>query len=216
MTDISLLTTALSKAPIVPVITLDHVADAVPLADALRTGGMGVVEVTLRTDAALEGIAAMKSAFPEMLVGAGTLVSPGDVDAALSAGAEFLVSPGVTPKLLPALKEAGVPALPGVATASEAMARADDGFPILKLFPAVPVGGLSLLKSWAGPLSEIKFMPTGGISPKNMIEFLALPNVIAVGGSWMVSRSDIANGAWTRIRDIAADAVRMGLANGTD
>lgn len=201
---------ALAIAPIVPVISIDRLEDAVPLARALRTGGLTVLEVTLRTQAGLEAITAMKSAFPDMIVGAGTICAPADVQAARAAGADFLVSPGVTPALSAALLGAGVPAIPGTATASEAMSRAAEGFELLKLFPAVPLGGLALLKALAGPLPGLSFMPTGGISAQTAPDFLALPNVIAIGGSWMVTKDDIEAGNWAGIEAKAADAFKIG------
>lgn len=210
MADFSSLTTALSSAPIVPVITIDRVADARPVAEALGAAGLTALEITLRTPVALEALTAMKTAAPGMIIGAGTIVTPDDASSAVNAGADFLVSPGVSPNLVPALLETGVPALPGTATASEAMARVSEGFDILKLFPAVPVGGLALLKSLNAPLPGIKFMPTGGISAETAPDFLALPNVIAIGGSWMVSKVDIDAGNWSAIEAKAREAARLG------
>lgn len=210
MADFSALMPALARAPIVPVITIEQIAEAEPLANALSAGGLTVLEVTLRTQAGLSAITAMKTAFPDLIIGAGTVCAPGDVDAAIEAGADFLVSPGWTPDLGAALLASGVPAIPGTATASEAMSRAAEGFELLKLFPAVPVGGLALLKSLAGPLPGLSFMPTGGIKETTVRDFLNLPNVAAVGGSWMVSRADIVAGDWVAIEAKATKAFQIG------
>ncbi len=210
MADDTVLKTALARAPIVPVITVDRVEDAAPMARALAAGGLTVLEVTLRTSAGLDAIRAMKQAVPDILVGAGTVRTPDDVKAALDAGSDFLVSPGATPKLAEAMLGAGVPALPGTATASEAMSRAEEGFTILKLFPAVPVGGLALLKSLAGPLPQISFMPTGGISEATAPDFLALANVCAIGGSWIVNKTHVAAQDWSAIEANAAAATALG------
>ncbi len=209
MATYALLKAALMEAPIVPVITIDELKDAVPLAGALYAGGFTVLEVTLRTPAALDALAAMKDAYPDLIIGAGTICQPEDVHRAVSAGSDFLVSPGTSPALTSALLGAGVPAIPGTATASEAMSRAADGFKLLKLFPAVPVGGLALLKSLNAPLPDIHFMPTGGIREDTAPDFLALPNVIAVGGSWMVNKTDIAAGHWQTIEAKAKATARM-------
>ncbi len=210
MTDDTKLKTALSQAPIVPVITVNTLEDAAPMAEALAAGGLSVLEVTLRTEAGLGAIKAMKAAVPDILVGAGTVRTPDDVKAAIDAGSDFLVSPGATPKLVKAMLGSGVPALPGTATASEAMTRAEEGFSVLKLFPAVPVGGLALLKSLGAPLPHISFMPTGGISEATASDFLALPNVCAIGGSWIVSKDDVAAKNWAGIKTKAAAAVALG------
>lgn len=210
MTDYAPLEAALTRAPIVPVITIDRLEDAAPLAEALKAGGLGVLEVTLRTPIAADALAAMKRAHPDLIIGAGTVCDPLAVKTACTAGADFLVSPGTDPVLTDALLASGVPAIPGTATASEAMARVADGFEVLKLFPAVPVGGLALLKSLAGPLPDIKFMPTGGIKEETAADFLSLSNVVAVGGSWMVSKTDIATGNWDAIKMKAAAAARIG------
>lgn len=201
---------ALERAPIVPVITIERLQDAAPLAKALATGGLTVLEVTLRTEAGLAAISAMKAAVPDIIVGAGTICAPDDVAQAVEAGSDFLVSPGATPALSQAMLASGVLCIPGISTASEAMSRASEGFEILKLFPAVPVGGLALLKSLAGPLPSLKFMPTGGIKDTTAADFLALPNVIAVGGSWMVTKEDIDAGDWAAIEAKAATAFQIG------
>lgn len=200
----------LRKAPIVPVITIDRPEDAVPMAKALAAGGLEAIEITLRTPAALEALTLMKEAAPQLLVGAGTIRSEGDVDAALLAGADFLVSPGTSPSLIAALLERDTVSLPGVATATEAMTRFDEGFDVLKLFPAVATGGISLLKSLAGPLPHIDFMPTGGVSPTNAADFLALPNVVAVGGSWITPKDKVESGDWAAITELARAAKELG------
>jgi 2-dehydro-3-deoxyphosphogluconate aldolase/(4S)-4-hydroxy-2-oxoglutarate aldolase len=210
MADDTNLKMALARAPVVPVITVERVEDAAPMALALAAGGLSVLEVTLRTEAGLDAIAAMKAAAPDILVGAGTVRTADDVKAAMEAGSDFLVSPGATPQLVEALLGAGVPALPGTATASEAMTRAEEGFTLLKLFPAVPVGGLALLKSLGAPLPDISFMPTGGISEATAPDFLALPNVCAIGGSWIVNKNDVAAQNWDTLKAKAAAAVALG------
>ncbi|MEO1407841.1 MAG: bifunctional 4-hydroxy-2-oxoglutarate aldolase/2-dehydro-3-deoxy-phosphogluconate aldolase [Pseudomonadota bacterium] len=210
MTDLQTLKTALSEVPIVPVLTIERAEDAVPLATALSAGGLTVAEVTLRTSAALPAITAMREAAPDLIVGAGTITELDHVAHAIEAGAEFLVSPGLTPALADALKDNDVPAFPGVATAGEAMTWSAFGFQFLKLFPAVPIGGIGLLKALKDPLPDIQFMPTGGITGSTAPDFLALPNVIAVGGSWMISREDVATGNWTRIEQTVRASVDLG------
>ncbi|MEQ8558783.1 MAG: bifunctional 4-hydroxy-2-oxoglutarate aldolase/2-dehydro-3-deoxy-phosphogluconate aldolase [Henriciella sp.] len=201
---------AIEAAPIVPVLTVNDARYAEPLAEALVKGGMTTVEVTLRTPAALDVIRIMGEAQKDLLVGAGTIISEGDVDAALKAGADFLVTPGASPLLLDALGNHDGVILPGVATTSEAMARFDEGYGVMKFFPAEAAGGANFLKSLAGPLPHMDFMPTGGITPKNAADYLALPNVIAVGGSWLATTGEMANGDWATITDKARDAVRIG------
>ncbi|WP_084397738.1 bifunctional 4-hydroxy-2-oxoglutarate aldolase/2-dehydro-3-deoxy-phosphogluconate aldolase [Henriciella aquimarina] len=201
---------AIEAAPIVPVLTIHDVAHAAPLAEALAKGGLTAVEVTLRTPAALEAIRIMSEAQKDLLVGAGTIISEGDVDAALKAGSDFLVTPGTSPLLLDALSSHDGVILPGVATASEAMARFDEGYGVMKFFPAEAAGGAKFLKSLAGPLPHMDFMPTGGITPENARDYLSLPNVIAVGGSWLATKDEIARGDWAAITEKAKDAVKIG------
>ncbi len=196
----------LFSAPVVPVLTVERVADAVPLARALAGGGLRAVEVTLRTKAALDAVRAIRAELPEVVVGVGTVLSPDDVFRALDAGAAFLVSPGTPAVLAGALAEAPVPVLPGCATVSEAMALAERGFPALKLFPAEPSGGARWLKSVAGPLPHLRFCPTGGIDAGNAATYLALPNVIAVGGSWMTPADAVRSGDFARIGALARQA----------
>ncbi len=201
---------ALHGAPIVPVLTVKEVAHAAPLAAALKSGGLKSAEVTLRTPVALEVISEMKQAEPDLLVGAGTICSEGDVDAALKAGADFLVSPGAGPDLLKALAYHDGVILPGVSTASEAMARFEAGYGVMKFFPAEACGGANFLKSLAGPLPYIDFMPTGGIKPGNVKDYLSLPNVIAAGGSWIATPAEMAAGDWVEIEAKVRAAVELG------
>lgn len=201
---------AIEKAPIVPVLTVHDADHAEPLAEALLKGGLTSVEITLRTPAALEVIRRMGSMGNDLIVGAGTIISEGDVDAALKAGSDFLVTPGMSPLLLEALSSHGGIILPGIASASEAMTRFDEGFGIMKFFPAEAAGGAPFLKSLAGPLPHMDFMPTGGITPQNAADYLALPNVIAVGGSWIATKSEMAAGDWDTIAAKAAEAVKIG------
>ncbi len=194
---------AARKAPVVPVIVLDEARQAAPLARALVRAGITIAEVTLRTPAGIAAIAAMKAEAPELLVGAGTVLTGKDVDAALGAGAEFLVSPGMSPGLRDALNGRESLMIPGIMTASEAMARHEEGFLRLKLFPASIAGGAPALKALSGPLPHLNFMPTGGISEEEVKTYLKLPNVFAIGGSWIASQADIAAGDWARIEGIA-------------
>lgn len=185
-------------APVVPVLVVRDAARADGLARALVAGGLPALEVTLRTPAALEAIRAM-AAVPGGVVGAGTLLTPADVRAAKAAGARFGVSPGATPALIAACEDEGLPLLPGVATASEAMALLERGYDIVKLFPAEAVGGRNLLKSLGGPLPRIGFCPTGGITEATALDYLKLPNVVCVGGSWVAPDDEVAAGDWGAI-----------------
>lgn len=204
MTDmIARLDAAARKAPVVPVLVVDSVASAAPLARALEQAGITIAEVTLRTADGLKVIEAMCAAAPGLLVGAGTVLTGRDADAALAAGASFLVSPGMPPGLRAALEGREHLMVPGVATASEAMARHEEGFQRLKLFPASVAGGVPALKALAGPLPHLKFMPTGGITEGEVGAYLSQPNVFAIGGSWVASQADIAAGNWDRITEIA-------------
>lgn len=196
----------LGRARIVPVLTITELAQAVPLARALCAGGLSVLEVTLRTPIALESARAILAEVPEATVGLGTLLSPKDVDDAARIGAGFIVSPGTTPALLSAAAASGLPFLPGIATVSEAMQARAAGFQILKLFPAEAVGGVGLLKSLAGPLGDLRFCPTGGIDARNLRDYLALSNVVAIGGSWLTPAAELAAGAWDRIAERAREA----------
>ena len=195
-----------SHGPVIPVIVLQRVADAVPLAQALLAGGVKVLEVTLRSAVALQCIEAIARALPEVVVGAGTVRSPADARAARDAGSRFAVSPGYTPLVGQACREIGLPLLPGVATASEVMAAQADGLSFLKFFPAVQAGGLAMLQALAGPFADIAFCPTGGISIDTAPQFLALANVKVCGGSWLTPADAVASGDWARITQLARQA----------
>ncbi|MED5550250.1 MAG: bifunctional 4-hydroxy-2-oxoglutarate aldolase/2-dehydro-3-deoxy-phosphogluconate aldolase [Pseudomonadota bacterium] len=206
----SLTTDALADlASVIPVLTVSDVTDAAPLARALEAGGLKVIEMTWRTAAALDVLQAMKAAAPDLVVGMGTIRTPEQAAQSVSAGADFLVSPGLTPKLVPALLDAGVPVLPGVATASEAMAAAEAGFDLLKFFPAEQAGGLDYLKSLKGPLPDIRFCPTGSITRERAPDYLALDNVVCVGGSWIASKAMVEQGDWAGIETNARAAAAM-------
>lgn len=198
-----------AAGPVIPVIVLDRVEDAVPLAEALLAGGVRVLEVTLRTGAGLPGIEAIARALPEALVGAGTLRSVADAEAALDAGARFGVSPGFAGDLAHACRNMGLPLLPGVATASEVMAASAAGYELLKFFPAAAAGGIPMLKSLAGPFPDIGFCPTGGIGPDNAAQYLALPNVRVCGGSWLTPVDAVRSGDWARITQLAREATAL-------
>jgi 2-dehydro-3-deoxyphosphogluconate aldolase/(4S)-4-hydroxy-2-oxoglutarate aldolase len=199
----------LALSPVIPVIVIDDEDVAVPLAQALVTGGLTVLEVTLRTAAGLSAIKRIAAEVPEAVVGAGTVITPADVSAAVSAGSRFLVSPGATRHLLDAMLDSGVPALPAAATASEVMALLERGLTHAKFFPAQPAGGVAYLKSLAGPLPMVRFCPTGGIDATTAPQFLALPNVACVGGSWMLPADALAAGDWTRVQQLAREAATL-------
>jgi 2-dehydro-3-deoxyphosphogluconate aldolase/(4S)-4-hydroxy-2-oxoglutarate aldolase len=194
----------MQDAPVIPVIVLNDVAHAVPLARALVAGGVRMLEVTLRTPQALACIEAIARAVPEAVVGAGTVRSKADAQAAANAGARFAVSPGYTSAVGQACRDAGLALLPGVATGSEIMMAQEDGFTELKFFPAIQAGGPAMLKAWSGPFFDVRFCPTGGVSLQNAADFLALPNVVCVGGSWLVPADAMAAGDWARITQLAA------------
>ena len=191
---------SIRSAPIVPVVTIEKAGDAPALATAFAQAGVTTVEVTLRTEAALQAIIEMKAAEPSLMIGAGTVLSEGDLDAALKAGASFVVSPGFPPALRDAASLTDIPFIPGVATPSEAMARFDEGFDLLKLYPAEILGGITLLKAMSGPLPHIQFMPTGGISEDNFVSYLGQKNVLGVGGTWLARRREISAGKWGQIK----------------
>ena len=205
-------TTALSAlqvmqdAPVIPVIVLTDVAHAVPMARALLAGGIRMLEVTLRTPQALACIEAIAREVPLAVVGAGTVRSRADAQAAARAGARFAVSPGYTTAVGQACRDAGLALLPGVASASEIMQAQEDGFTELKFFPAMQAGGPAMLKAWSGPFFDVKFCPTGGVTPHNASEFLALSNVVCVGSTWLVPADALASGDWARITRLAGDA----------
>ncbi|MFT3666375.1 bifunctional 4-hydroxy-2-oxoglutarate aldolase/2-dehydro-3-deoxy-phosphogluconate aldolase [Piscinibacter sp.] len=192
-----------SHGPVIPVIVLHEVADAVPLARALLAGGVRVLEVTLRTPAALRCMEAIAAALPEAIVGAGTIRSAADARAARDAGCRFGVSPGYTREVGQACRELGLPLLPGVATASEVMTAHGDGYVFLKFFPATAAGGIPLLKALHGPFPDVVFCPTGGITPETAPQFLALPNVAVCGGSWLTPAEALAARDWARISALA-------------
>jgi 2-dehydro-3-deoxyphosphogluconate aldolase/(4S)-4-hydroxy-2-oxoglutarate aldolase len=196
-------------APVIPVIVLEDIAHAVPLARALVAGGIRMLEVTLRTPVALACMEAIARDVPEAVVGAGTVRSAADAQAAAMAGARFAVSPGYTHAIGKACHDLALPLLPGVATGSEILAAQEDGYTAMKFFPAVPAGGAPMLKAWYGPFGDVKFCPTGGISLANAADFLSLPNVECVGGSWLTPAQAVAQGDWARITALAAEAARL-------
>ncbi|MFF4013913.1 bifunctional 4-hydroxy-2-oxoglutarate aldolase/2-dehydro-3-deoxy-phosphogluconate aldolase [Streptomyces sp. NPDC001843] len=205
----------LDIAPVVPVVVVSDAADAVPLARALVAGGLAAIEVTLRTPAALEAIRAISEEVPDAVVGAGTVLTPGQVTQCVAAGARFLVSPGWTDTLLGAMRASGVPFLPGVSTASEVVALLERGVREMKFFPAQAAGGTAYLRSLAGPLPQARFCPTGGIGPDNAREYLSLPNVGCVGGTWMVPADAVAARDWARVEELARGAAGLRDADGT-
>ena len=204
----------LDLAPVIPVVVIDEPATAVPVARALLAGGIGVIEVTLRTPGALAAIAAIAGAVPGMVVGAGTVTTPALVRQAAAAGAQFLVSPGTTDRLLAAMDTAALPSLPGAATVSEVMRLLDRGRPEMKLFPAEACGGRAFLSAIAGPCPAARFCPTGGITPATAPLYRALGNVGCVGGSWLAPPDAIAARDWRRIEELAAEAARAGHHDG--
>lgn len=195
----------MQDAPVIPVILLRDVAHAVPMARALLAGGVRMLEVTLRTPQALACMEAIARDVPEAVVGAGTVRSAADAQAAAMAGAQFAVSPGYTPAVARACRDLGLPLLPGVATGSEIMLAQQDGLTELKFFPAMQAGGTAMLKAWSGPFGDVSFCPTGGVTLQNAAELLALPNVLCVGGSWLVPADALAQGDWARITQLARD-----------
>ncbi|MEW2423149.1 bifunctional 4-hydroxy-2-oxoglutarate aldolase/2-dehydro-3-deoxy-phosphogluconate aldolase [Streptomyces nigra] len=204
------MTSVLDLAPVVPVVVVDDPSDAVPLARALVAGGLRAIEVTLRTPGALDAIRAIADAVPEAVVGAGTVLTPEQVTRSVEAGARFLVSPGWTDSLLDAMRASGVPYLPGVSTASEVLALLERGVRELKFFPAEAAGGTAYLKSLYGPLPQVRFCPTGGIGPGSAPDYLALPNVACVGGSWMLPADAVAARDWARVEALAREAAGLG------
>lgn len=196
----------MQDAPVIPVIVLNDLAHAVPMARALVAGGIRMLEVTLRTPQALACIEAIAREVPEAVVGAGTVRNRSDAQAASMAGARFAVSPGYTPAVGLACRDLGLALLPGVATGSEIMMAQEDGFTELKFFPALQAGGAAMLKAWSGPFFDVRFCPTGGVTLQNAPELLALPNVVCVGGSWLVPPDALAAGDWARITQLAQDS----------
>ncbi|MFF7767763.1 bifunctional 4-hydroxy-2-oxoglutarate aldolase/2-dehydro-3-deoxy-phosphogluconate aldolase [Streptomyces massasporeus] len=199
----------LDLAPVVPVVVIEDAGDAVPLARALVAGGLPAIEVTLRTPAALEAIREIAREVPGAVVGAGTVIRPAQAAEAVAAGSRFLVSPGWTDVLLDAMRASGVPFLPGVSTASEVVALLERGVREMKFFPAQAAGGTAYLKSLSGPLPQARFCPTGGIGPSSAPDYLALPNVGCVGGSWMLPQDALAARDWGRVEELARAAAGL-------
>lgn len=198
-----------AKAPVIPVLTIERLADAVPLARALVRGGLPVLEITFRTGVAVEALAAIAREVPEAIVGAGTVLDEPQVRQALSAGARFGVSPGCTVALAQAVRAANLPFLPGVQTVSEALTLREQGFSLLKFFPADTAGGTGWLKAVAAPLAGVRFCPTGGVGIETAPAYLALPNVACIGGSWVAPRDAVAAGDWSRIEHLASQAAAL-------
>lgn len=192
--------------PVIPVIVINRTEDAVPMAEALLAGGIKVLEVTLRTACALQAMEAIAKAVPEAILGSGTVRSVADLQASKDAGCRFAVSPGYTSALGQAARTIGLPLLPGVSTGSEIMTANADDYYFLKLFPAVAVGGINLLKGFSGPFGDVKFCPTGGVTPATAPQFLALPNVAVCGGTWLTPADAVAARDWARITQLAKEA----------
>ena len=199
----------MQDAPVIPVIVVNDLSHAIPMAEALMAGGIRVLEITLRTPQGLKAISAIAKALPEAWVGVGTVRSAQDAQDALNAGARFAVSPGYTSALGQKCRAIGLPLLPGVATGSEIMTAQADGYQQLKFFPAVQAGGRNMLKAWQGPFGDVQFCPTGGISMTNAADFLALANVECVGGSWLVPNQALQNGDWKQITQLAQQACTL-------
>ncbi len=198
-----------SHGPVIPVIVIERAEHAVPMARALFEGGIRVLEVTLRTPAALAAIAAIAQSVPDAIVGAGTVRSGADARAALAAGARFAVSPGWSPRVAAACREIGLALLPGVATASEVMLATEEGFRFLKFFPAVAAGGTAMLKAWGSVFADVAFCPTGGITAASAPDYLALANVKVVGGSWLTPPDALAAADWPRVERLAREAASL-------
>ena len=199
----------MTDAPVSPVIVLTDLAHAVPLARALVAGGIRMLEVTLRTPVALACIERIARDVPEAVIGAGTVRSSADAQAAAMAGARFAVSPGYSHSIGKACHDLGLPLLPGVATGSEILAAQEDGYSELKFFPALQAGGVAMLKAWQGPFGDVRFCPTGGVTADNAGDLLALSNVVCVGGSWLTPADAVAAGDWARITQLAREAARL-------
>lgn len=199
----------LDVSPVVPVVVVERVQDAVPLARALLAGGVGIIEITLRSAAGLDAIRAVAAEVPQMVVGAGTVLTPAQAHAVTAAGAQFIVTPGTPPRLLEAVLETEVALLPGAGTLTEMLALVEHGIEVMKFFPAEASGGREYLSAVAGPCPHLRFCPTGGISPANAADYLALPNVGCVGGSWLTPKDAVAAGDWARIEALAARAAAL-------
>jgi 2-dehydro-3-deoxyphosphogluconate aldolase/(4S)-4-hydroxy-2-oxoglutarate aldolase len=200
----------LDGQPVIPVLKIDRVADAVPLARALAAGGLRVIEITLRTDDALECIRRAASEVPEAIVGAGTILNPKQFDEAAKAGSQFIVSPGLTGDLVKAAEASPIPLLPGCITPGEIMAARDAGLDFLKFFPAEQAGGVPFLKALASPIADVRFCPTGSVTAKSAPDYLALPNVVCVGGSWVAPDAMVKEGRWAEIEALAREANKLG------
>ncbi|AOS82078.1 MULTISPECIES: bifunctional 4-hydroxy-2-oxoglutarate aldolase/2-dehydro-3-deoxy-phosphogluconate aldolase [Hydrogenophaga] len=198
---------------VVPVIVLADAKQAVPLAHALLEGGIDVMEITLRSDVALDAIEAVAKAVPEMHLGAGTVTRASDVPRVIDAGARFALSPGCTDALVDAMRATGLPFIPGVMTPGEVMRARDQGFTLMKLFPAQQAGGLGMLKALGAPIPDVRFCPTGGVSPENLRDFLALPNVAMAGGSWLTPADALRDGDWARVTKLAREATTIANTN---
>ncbi|WP_444937593.1 bifunctional 4-hydroxy-2-oxoglutarate aldolase/2-dehydro-3-deoxy-phosphogluconate aldolase [Microbulbifer sp. JMSA002] len=199
----------LQSAGVVPVLVIERAEDALPLAEALLKGGLNVLEVTLRTEAALSAVEQIAKHLPEADVGTGTVLNGDDLRRSVDAGARFMVSPGATEKLLASADKSDVPLLPGASSASEVMGLYERGYRYQKFFPAEAAGGVAMLKSLAGPLAEVKFCPTGGVSPNNAADYLALNNVVCVGGSWMASSALVQEKNWAEITRLSQQAAAL-------
>lgn len=195
-----------NHGPVIPVIVINKVEDAVPMAEALLEGGIKVLEVTLRSSCALQAMEAIAKAVPDAILGSGTVRSIKDAQASKDAGCQFAVSPGYTSELGKAARQMGLPLLPGVSTGSEIMMANADDYYFLKLFPAVAVGGINLLKGFSGPFGDVKFCPTGGVTVESASQFLALPNVVVCGGTWLTPADAVAAKDWKRITQLAKEA----------
>lgn len=200
----------LALTPVLPVVVIDDVEKAEPLARALMAGGIKTVEITLRTPAALDAIARISHTVPDMIVGAGTVLNAGDLDAAFNAGARYALSPGGTPKLMKAARKRNIPFIPGVATSSEIMRGLDLGYTCFKFFPAEQLGGAAALKAQSGPLPAARFCPTGGITLEKARGYLGLDNVLCVGGSWIAPAEKIKTRDWSGIEALAREAAALG------
>lgn len=202
----------MNSSPIVPVMVINNVEHAVPLAKALVKGGITTLEITLRTDAALEAITCIKAEVPDAIVGAGTIINIDTLNKAIVAGAEFIVSPGTTDTMIDAAIATGVALLPGIANPSEAMRLLEKGITEMKFFPAEAAGGIAMLKSIGAPIPQITFCPTGGISPKNVKDYYKLPNVACVGGSWMCAANLVDAENWGEITRLATESIQLATA----
>lgn len=200
----------MALAPVIPVLTIESIDHAAPLARALVAGGLRVLEVTLRTEAALEAIKVMRQAVPEAIVGAGTLTRSEDFERAAAVGAQFGVTPGLTPELIAAAKQVAFPLLPGIMSPTELIAARLAGFNALKFFPAEPAGGVSMLSAFAGPFADVRFCPTGGITRESAPRYLQLANVACVGGSWVTPAAAVRTANWSHIEELARDAASLG------